>query len=60
MKPAETIKKILDICTNTPNVNVSKDTAEEVQRLDDVITIINDLCDNCINDQSNENEFDDE
>jgi hypothetical protein len=59
MKPVKTVEKILNICRDTPEFDSNKDPNIEAQRLDDVITVINDLCDNCINDPLNENEFDD-
>ena len=60
MKPAKTIEDIFDICEKTPELDSNKDPNAEAQRLDNVITKIMDLCDNCINDLSNENEFEDE
>jgi hypothetical protein len=60
MNSANTVKNILEICNRTSELDGNKDPNAEAQRLDDVITQIMDLCDNCINDPDNENELNDE
>ena len=60
MKPGQAVKNVFDICNETPELDSNKDPNAEAQRLDNVITQIMDLCDNCINDPDNENELNDE